>query len=59
MLSEGVMPIKQHQADQRDDVNDPPPGMEMLESASTWLTERLRLLPEPPTLVYGNGDTFV
>ena len=58
MLSEGVMPIKQHQADQRDDVNDSP-GMEMLESASTWLTERLRLLPEPPTLVYGHGDTFV
>ena len=53
------MPLKQHQADQRDDVNDPAPGLEMLESASTWLTERLRLLPEPPTLVYGNGDTFV
>ena len=52
------MPLKQYQADQRDDVNDSP-GMEMLESASTWLTERLRLLPEPPTLVYGNGDTFV
>ena len=59
MLTEGVMPLKQRQADQRDDVNDPPAGMEMLESASTWLTERLRLLPEPPTLVYGNGDTFV
>ena len=58
MLTEGVMPIKHYQADQRDDVNDPP-GLEILESALTWLTERLRLLPEPPTLVYGNGDTFV
>ena len=58
MLTEEVMPLKHLQADQRDDVNDSP-GLEILESVSTWLTERLRLLPEPPTLVYGNGDTFV
>merc|ERR1712083_701574 len=38
------------QADQRDDVNDPP-GLEILESASTWLTNRFHL-PDPPTIVF-------